>query len=477
MEIRPQKGRQEQFLSSPADIVIYGGAAGGGKTFGLLLDPLRDIRVKDFGATIFRRMYTEITKMGGMWDESLSLYPLAKGEGVQGDLLWRFPPHGSRIEFGHINAESNLSDWDGAQICDLCFDQLEHFTERMFWYLGIRNRSKCGVPPRIRATCNPDPDSWLVVGPEGWGSGFISWWIDDDGFADLSRAGVIRWFVRHNAKLYWADSADDLKIRFAHISPPLIPRSVTFIPATVWDNEILMKADPTYIANLQSLPPIERERFLGDRLKGGNWKVRASAGKVFNREWFKLVDGAPMGGVECRFFDYAGAEKVIKGDDPDYTAGLKMRKIGGKYYVTDMIHDRYPAGEIHSMTKTIASQDRTLAHADNTRYLVRWEQEPNDAAIRDTLAMKKNLEGQDADGILARGDKYLHWKSFAIEAQAGNVYVLVRPWTENFLAQMHGIPDLAHDDVADSASKCYEVLKPMREEKVIGAHKPNPMLS
>ena len=459
-DIRPQPGRQEEFLSSPADIVIYGGAAGGGKTWALLLDPLRDKNNGGFFCTIFRRTYPEITNQGGMWDESNNLYPHAGGMGVQGDLVWRFPS-GARIEFGHCQNENDKTQWDGAQICDLEFDQLEHFSESMWWYLGIRNRSTCGVPPRIRATCNPDPESWLIKDSKlGWGHGFIGWWIDEDGYANLDRAGQLRWFVRWHDKLYWADDPGELRERFAHVDPPLIPRSVTFIPAAIWDNPILMEKDPNYIANLQSLPTFERERFLGDRKKGGNWKVVASAGKVFDRSWFKLVDEAPRGGVECRFFDFAGAEKVIKGDDPDFCAGPKLRKVGGNYYFTDVINDRYPAGEIFSMVKSVAQQDRALAHMDNTRYLLRWEQEPNDAAVRDTIAMRKNVgEGYDANAVLARGEKYLHWKPLAIAAQAGHVYCLVRPWTENFLSQLHGVPDVAHDDMADGAGKAYEVLE------------------
>lgn len=459
--IRPQPGRQEQFLSSPADIVIYGGSAGGGKTWGLMLEPVRNIDNGEFGATIFRRTYPEITNQGGMWDESEKIYPYLGARGVRGDLIWRFPS-GAKVEFRHLQHESNLKDYDGAQICLLCFDQLEHFSEKMWWYLGVRNRSTCGISPRIRGTCNPDPDSWLISDQkEGWGKGFIGWWIADDGYADLERAGKVRWFVRWKERIYWADTAGELNERFAYVDPPLIPRSVTFIPATVWDNEILMKEDPSYLGNLQSLPPVERERFLGDEKRGGNWKARPAAGKIFDRTWFKLVEEAPKGGVECRFWDFAGAEQIVKGDDPDYCAGLKIRKAQGNYYVIDLIHDRYPAGEIHSMAKTVAIQDRSLAMMDDTRYVVRWEQEPNDAAIRDTLAMKKNLEGFSADAVLARGDKYLHWKPFAIAAQAGKVYVLIRPWTETFLAQMHGVPDLAHDDIPDGASKCYEVLEPM----------------
>ena len=77
--IRPQPGPQEAALASGADILIYGGAAGGGKTFGLLLDPLRFIGVPGYGAVVLRRQYPDITATGGMWDESFNLYPHAGG--------------------------------------------------------------------------------------------------------------------------------------------------------------------------------------------------------------------------------------------------------------------------------------------------------------------------------------------------------------------------------------------------------------
>jgi len=68
--IGPQPGPQELFLSTPADICIYGGAAGGGKSFGLLLEALRHIDNPQYGAVIFRRTYPEIMNKGGLWDES-----------------------------------------------------------------------------------------------------------------------------------------------------------------------------------------------------------------------------------------------------------------------------------------------------------------------------------------------------------------------------------------------------------------------
>ena len=66
-----------------------------------------------------------------------------------------------------------------------------------------RNRSMCGVRPYIRATCNPDADSWVAD--------LVSWYIDSDtGYPIPKRSGAIRYFVRHDNKLFWADTRQEL---------------------------------------------------------------------------------------------------------------------------------------------------------------------------------------------------------------------------------------------------------------------------
>jgi len=95
LEVRPQP-RQEVFLSSSADIAVFGGSAGGGKTWGLLLEPIRHITNPEFGAVIFRRTIPEITHEGALWDESKKIYPLLDGKPNDNDKQFKFPK-GSKI--------------------------------------------------------------------------------------------------------------------------------------------------------------------------------------------------------------------------------------------------------------------------------------------------------------------------------------------------------------------------------------------
>ncbi len=280
--LRPQPGPQETFLSSPADIAIYGGAAGGGKSFALLLEPLRHIANPGFGAVIFRRTTPQIRNEGALWDESLSIYGPLGASPKEHVLKHRFPS-GSAVSFAHLEHDKTVLNYHGSQIPLIGFDELTHFSAKQFWYMLSRNRSTCGVRPYIRATCNPDPDSFVAR--------LIEWWIDQDtGYPILERSGKIRYFVRVNDELYWANSPKTLEKDFPDACWQEIdgervrigPKSLTFIAASVEDNKILMRQDPGYISNLNALPSVERER-----LKRGNWKVRDESASIIKAKWWQ----------------------------------------------------------------------------------------------------------------------------------------------------------------------------------------------
>lgn len=434
IEIRPQP-RQEIFLSSPADIVIFGGAAFGGKTYALEIEPLRHINNGNFGAVIFRRTIPEITREGGLWDEAGNIYPLLNGTPNQQEHSYKFPS-GAKITFAHMQYENDKYSWKSAQIPLIEFDQLEMFSASQFFYMFSRNRSTCGVRPYIRASANPEP---------GWLADFLDWWVDDEGWAIPERSGVIRWMVRENDQTFWGDDKDTLQADH----PDSTPKSVTFILSTIYDNKIGLEKDPNYLSNLQALDNIERQRLLGDGVRGGNWKIEQAAGKVFNKSWFEIVDAVPAGGRELRFWDLAATARK----SADYTASCKGVIVDKVIYILDATNEQIdPARTDKTMLNT--------AGQDGRQVVVRWEQEGGASGKRDTYHIVTMLAGYDARGILPQGDKITRAKPLAAQALAGNVKLLRGAWNERWLNHMHaqdGKPT-THDDEMDAASGMYSEL-------------------
>jgi len=448
MELRPQP-RQEMFLSTSADIAIYGGAAGGGKTWALLVEPLRHIKNKNFGAVIFRRTIPEITHEGGLWDEAGKIYPLIGAHQNQNARQFTFQDK-SRITFSHMQHETDKESWKSAQIPLIEFDQLETFTETQFFYMFSRNRSMNGVRPYIRASCNPEP---------GWLADFLAWWIGDDGYAIPERSGIIRWMIRENDITYWGDTFEGLQARH----PNSTPKSVTFILSTVYDNQILLEKDPGYLANLQALPFIDRERLLGDQKRGGNWSIKPAAGNVFNQAWFGIVDAVPAGGQELRFWDLAATERKMKGNDPDSTASCKGKIVDGIVYILDVTNDQIDPAATDNHMKNTASQD-------GIETAIRFEREGGASGKRDARYIISMLAGYDVRGVAPEKDKITRAKPLAAQALAGNVKLLRAAWNKPFLVQLHGQPDMDHDDMMDAASGMYNDLCKQKDKRKATQH-------
>lgn len=273
------------FLSTPADIAIGGGAAGVGKTFAELLEPLRHINNPRFGAVFFRRTMPQITNEGGLWDESKHLYHQLGAVANNSEHYWTFKS-GASVSFSHLQYEDTCLEHQGAQYPLIIFDELTHFTETQFLYMLSRNRSTCGIKSYMRATCNPDPDSWVAR--------WIEWYIDQEtGFPIPERAGVIRYFAKIGDNIIWGNSKQEVVKNIPQTILELpefkdrdasdLVKSFTFIPGSISDNKELHSKDPGYLGNL--LAQDENTRL---RLLQGNWKVRTDGSNLFE---YLAIDG------------------------------------------------------------------------------------------------------------------------------------------------------------------------------------------
>lgn len=463
IEIGPQDGPQEDFLSSPADIVIYGGAAGGGKTMGLLLEPIRHIDNPGFGGVIFRRTTKQVVKEGSLWDTSEQFYPLLGAKSNLTNLSWGFPS-GAKITFGHLEHEKNKFDWQGSQIAYLGFDELTHFTRTQFFYMLSRNRSTCGIRPYVRATCNPVPPDDPIG---GWLHELIGWWIDkrkklpggkqnpNYGLPHNDRAGVIRYFVKDGDDLIWGDTKQQVMDQAGHLfehqalrdaNPEDLIKSITFIPSNVYDNPALLKTNPSYLANLLAQDPVDKARLLG-----GNWMVRATAGMYFRREFFREATACPSGRNTYWYWDFAGTEEKDENKDPDWTVGLKL--VAGKHgqwFVARVVRFRQEPGRTEELFVNTMSQEPKSVEV--------WiEQEPGSSGKSFVHHIASLLPGYAVRGDKVSGDKQVRAKPVSAASSQGFIIIVKGRWNEAFYSELEHFPQGAHDDQVDALSGAYNM--------------------
>lgn len=434
--IKPQKGPQTQFLKCNADIAVYGGAAGAGKTFAILMEPIYHLHVQDFGCVIFRRNSTQVRNEGGLWDTSLHIYanPQLMGEPKESSLEWKFP-YGSRIKFAHLEYDSTVLSWQGSQISLIIFDELTHFTKEQFFYMMSRNRSTCGVRSYIRATTNPDSESWVRE--------LVDWWINPEtGLAIPERSGVKRFFIRYNDKLIWADDKQSLLEQY----PTIEPKSFTFISASIYDNKKLLESDPSYLSSLQALATVERERLLN-----GNWNIKPSAGLYFQRRYFEIILVKPKKLRAVRYWDRAATRKTDT-NDPDYTVGIKLEKDeDGILYITDMVRFRDSPLGVQKAIKNIALQD-----GFNVKIGV--EQDPGQAGVAEADYLIRMLSGFIVMAYRATKDKINRAAPVSSQAEAGNIKILKAEWNDDLIKELENFPEGNHDDAVDALSGAFMML-------------------
>ncbi len=221
--------KQEQFINSEAFETLFGGAAGGGKSYGQLVDALLyALKYPKSKQIIFRRTFPDLEK--SLIRVSLEFYPRKVASYNTSKHIWNFK-NGSIIDFGYIDSEKDVYQYQSAEYDVIRFDELTHFTEYMYTYMISRCRGANPYPKRVKSSTNP--------------GGVGHSWVKER-FIDIGEPNEIHEVTLENGK----------------------KTTVIFIPSFVQDNMFLLDNDPDYIDRLELLPEKERKALLY-----GDWDI------------------------------------------------------------------------------------------------------------------------------------------------------------------------------------------------------------
>lgn len=361
----------------------------------------------NYAALILRRTYPELSKPGALLDVARDWLSGTAATWKDEEKTWHFPS-GATLSFGYLQNEADKYQYQSAQYNFCAFDELTEFTETQYRFLFSRLRRLEGsdIPIRMRAASNPGN-----IGHE---------WVKQ------------RFMVEPN------------------------PERV-FLPAKLADNPYLDRAE--YEKTLAELDPITRRQLLD-----GDWSARA-AGNMFCREWFEIVEAAPIQMRSVRRWDMAATEAKA-GKDPDWTVGCLMgRTTDNRLYLLDIRRMRGTPGAVEALVKQTAA-------LDGKGVAVRMEQEPGSAGVRTIDDFRRRvLMGWDFAGLPSTGDKQVRARPLASQAEAGNVKLVRGPWINAFLDELELFPHGSHDDQVDAASGALadlaEMCQPVDTERIV----------
>lgn len=248
LEWRPDRGQQTRFLRCAAFEVLFGGAAGPGKTECLVVGALRQIENPAYNGIILRRTFTRLESADGPIARSSKYYPALGGDYNTQKHYWEFPS-GARIYFGHMEHEDDKLQYQSAQFQYIGFDEATEFTFSQYYFMFTRCRApiESGLRCFMRAATNP--------------GGVGHRWVKDR-FITKDIVNQVKHFALIN----------EVDTRVSKTHPQALSRA--YFPALLSDNS---HADPNYLRNLLNNPdPVERAR-----LAAGDWDIEVTEGRIY----------------------------------------------------------------------------------------------------------------------------------------------------------------------------------------------------
>ncbi|MDD2994449.1 MAG: terminase family protein, partial [Pygmaiobacter sp.] len=216
--------RQHTFITAKADEVLFGGAAGGGKSWAQLIDALLyALTYPGSRQLVLRRTFPDLERSlilvhYGLYPRAIYRYNAATHRGTFAN--------GSTVEFGYCDSENDVYRYQGAEYDVIRFDELTHFTQQMYIYLISRVRGANSYPKGVKSTTNP---------------------------GGVGHAWVKQRFI---------DTCPPRQLYRTHAGTRL------FLPSKIFDNPFLLKKDPAYLKRLENLAEKDRRALLQ-----GDWDV------------------------------------------------------------------------------------------------------------------------------------------------------------------------------------------------------------
>ena len=381
--------------------LLYGGAAGGGKSIAQMMAALEYVDVPGYSAILFRKTYADLSLPGALISISKDwLLPHKEVHWSEKEKKYTFPS-GATLAFGYLENDNDCYRYQGAEFQYIGMDECTHISPANYRYMHSRLRKpkSLDVPLRFRATANP-------------GGMYGEYYYN-------------RFFV-------------DKKDR-------------VFIGAGLNDNPHLDTEE--YVKSLDELDPVTRAQLLE-----GNWKVK-DAGDMFNSAWF-IPTPTTFNGAKrtVRFWDMASSDPT-KGPrkrkkDPDYTVGLKLSEQYGMYCIEDIIRVRKTPKEIEVLVAL-------AAEADGYDCAIRMEQEPGSSGQITIDHYARNvLAGYNFVGVRSTGSKAERAAIPSAAAQSGNIMILDNcRCKQEFFDEAELFPNGAHDDIVDALSGAFSYFR------------------
>lgn len=445
----PASETHRKFLNCKSDYVIFGGAAGAGKSHQALLLILKYIEDPNFRAVFIRETSTQLSQAGGLFQEAQAMWGKWFGAKFKShpQMTATFPS-GAQVQFKVCGADRDISNFDGLQASLIVFDESQNHTDVQVRYLESRIRSKAKGPHQLISTCNPRRDSHLMP--------FVNAYLDQvTGIPIPELSGVERYYGTYAGVLVIADTKEELEEKY----PGIQPQTYCFISATVRDNPIMKKLNPGYVARLENLKRVERERLLL-----GSWFAKEETSGYFKREWVTMVDNPPVRVTSrLRGMDLASSLCSESSPNPDWSASVLMsRSVEGRYTVEHV--ERYrslPDGVLKNITKT-AKSDYEF-YGDHVPVVL-----PKDSGAGGATAHMFFVRYLSERGVIVKTEvqsghsgKLQRFLPFAALAEAGLVDVVRNPeWNEMYFNELEDFNNTRNikDDMFDSTSSAAKKL-------------------